>query len=214
MPAMFVSSIACSFSRPHARSPWNIPIEWSEAADCAIEFMLAHSGPTDVLHGRSRTCHSELESLLESARHLSEIWIVYKPTPRLGRNVTFGSDNRETALVSLLVARNRGRVHKRPHVHRTGNPAMECSAMHFGGGQRQDRRIRAIVAEGKNSMTQHEASAVSRGQTISRIVLDLDAKAVCDLSPGCGTCARACIDMGIFYTGITRVAEHCSRLQS
>jgi hypothetical protein len=38
--------------------------------------MLAHSGPTDVLlicDGRSRTCHSELESLLESARHLSEI---------------------------------------------------------------------------------------------------------------------------------------------
>ena len=70
--------------------------------------MLAHSGPTDVLlicDGRSRTCHSELESLLESARHLSEIWVVYTPTPRLGRKVKFGSDNRETALVSLLVAR-------------------------------------------------------------------------------------------------------------
>jgi hypothetical protein len=201
LPARSVSSIACSFSRPHARSPWHIPID-------AIEFMLGHSGPIDVLlicDGRSRTCHSKLESLLESARHLSEIWVVYTPTPRLGRKVTCGSDNREIALVSLPVARSRGRVHKRPHVHRTGNPAMECSAMHFGGRQSQDRRTRAIVAEGKNSMMQHAASAVSRGQTISRIVLDLDAKAVCDLSPGCGTCARACI---------TRVAEHCSRPQS
>jgi len=63
-------------------------------------------------------------------------------------------------------------------------------------------------------MMQHAASVVSWGQTISRIVLDLDAKAVCDLSPGCGTCARAYIDMEIFYTGITRAAEHCSRLQN
>ena len=48
-------------------------------------------------------------------------------------------------------------------------------------------------------MMQHAASAVSRGQTISRIVLDLDAKAVCDLSPGCGTCARACIDGDLLH---------------
>ena len=70
--------------------------------------MLAHSGPSDVLlfcDGRSRACRAKLESLVLSARHLSEIWIVYKPTPRLGRKVTFASDNRETAFVSLPVAR-------------------------------------------------------------------------------------------------------------
>ena len=39
--------------------------------------------------------------------HRPESWIVYTPTPRLGRKVTFGSDNREGAVVFLLVARAR-----------------------------------------------------------------------------------------------------------
>ena len=44
------------------------------------------------------------QSWLESARDLSEIWIAYKPTPRLGKKVPFASDNRETAFVSLPAA--------------------------------------------------------------------------------------------------------------
>ena len=61
------------------------------------------------------------------------------------------------ALAHHILQRCRGGVHIRRHVHKCGNPAMECSAMHFEGRQSQDRRIRTTGAERK-ALTQQAAS--------------------------------------------------------
>ena len=53
------------------------------------------------------SCPQAAWELFGAGRHLAhrpESWIVYTPTPRLGRKVIFGSDNREGAVVFLFVA--------------------------------------------------------------------------------------------------------------
>lgn len=90
-------------------SPWSKPPAWSDTARAAVEFIVAQKGPSDThlfCDGRSRACRRELEALTETDRHVSEIWVVYKPTHRLGRRVSFASDNREV----LLSARDRKSV--------------------------------------------------------------------------------------------------------
>jgi hypothetical protein len=47
-----------------------------------------------------------------------------------------------------------------------------------------------------------------------QFLFDLDAKAVIDMTPGSGACARGCMDMGINYTCIVRSPEHGSWLQN
>ena len=229
---VFVFS-ADSFAE-HLRNPWNSPVEWFEAADCAIEFMLAHSGPSDVLlfcDGRSRACRAKLESLVLSARHMSEIWIVYKPTPRLGRKVTFASDNRETAFVSLPVARTLLPAKQRAEFTGTGEAPTHDST-YTGVDTVPWSALPCISAEDKENIVGFRPTLpyakfydAACGQPLFwaerktvkfwyRLLEDLDAKAVCDLTPGSGMCARACMDLGISYTGITRSPEHGSWLQN
>ena len=47
-----------------------------------------------------------------------------------------------------------------------------------------------------------------------QILVDLDIKAVCDLTPGSGTLASACMQQGTAYFGITRSAAHSSYMQN
>ena len=46
------------------------------------------------------------------------------------------------------------------------------------------------------------------------ILKDVQCKAVFDLTPGSGACARAAMEMGVPYAGVTRCQEHCSWLQN
>jgi hypothetical protein len=96
--------------------PWNTPCEWSSMATVAVEWMLAQKGPSDVLvflDGRSRSCRAKLEAMLTGVKNLSEVWIVYKPSPRLGRKVSWGSDNREVAFIVWPINRSRIPVKER-----------------------------------------------------------------------------------------------------
>ena len=89
-------------------TPWSAVPEWHDHGTALVEFMVGQTGPADVLvfcDGRSRTCRAKLEEMTKSMRRPSEVWVVYKPSPRLGRKVTFASDNREVLLVSLPVPR-------------------------------------------------------------------------------------------------------------
>ena len=229
---VFVFSAEC-FSEAQ-KTPWSSPVEWSEAADSAIDFMCAHSGAADVLlfcDGRSRSCRTKLESLISGARHVSELWIVYTPTPRLGRKVTFGSDNRETAFVSLPVSRTQLSTKQRKEYTAAGELSthdatytgvqtvpwcgLPCIAVEdkakIMGFEPQVPNAKFYDASCGQPLFWQERKTVKFGR---RLLEDLDAKVVCDLSPGSGTCARACMDMGISYTGITRAPEHCSWLQN
>ena len=45
-----------------------------------------------------------------------------------------------------------------------------------------------------------------------RFLVDISAGLVIDLTPGSGALARACLEKGILYVGITREPAHCSWL--
>ena len=47
-----------------------------------------------------------------------------------------------------------------------------------------------------------------------QLLTDLDIKAVCDLTPGSGTLAQACLLEHWNYTGITRTGAHASFMQN
>lgn len=48
----------------------------------------------------------------------------------------------------------------------------------------------------------------------SQLIRDLDGKAIYDLTPGSGTLARACMELGVQYCGVARSADHMSWLQN
>ena len=45
-----------------------------------------------------------------------------------------------------------------------------------------------------------------------KILEDMSARCIVDLTPGAGLCARAAIELGIPYLGITRTPAHCDFL--
>ena len=123
-------------------TPWSAVPEWHDHGTALVEFMVGQTGPADVLvfcDGRSRTCRAKLEEMTKSMRHPSEVWVVYKPSPRLGRKVTFASDNREVLLVSLPVPRvllpvkERREFAGRAKRARTTRPTRVCPPCHGGG---------------------------------------------------------------------------------
>ena len=66
--------------------PWANLSDLTSAADNIINFMLAQTGPHDVVvfcDGRSRASRLHIESLTTKMRHPSELFIIYKPTNRL-----------------------------------------------------------------------------------------------------------------------------------
>ena len=49
---------------------------------------------------------------------------------------------------------------------------------------------------------------------IKRLLIDVHATAVFDLTPGSGACGRACLEMGLQYACLARTPEHASWLQN
>ena len=49
---------------------------------------------------------------------------------------------------------------------------------------------------------------------IKRLLIDVSATAVFDLTPGSGACGRACLEMGFQYACLARTPEHASWLQN
>jgi hypothetical protein len=96
--------------------PCTTPCEWHPMATVVVEWMLTQCGPSDMLvflDGRSHACRTKLETMLVNAKNLSEVWIVYRPSARLGRKVSWGSDNREVAFISWPINRFRIPVKER-----------------------------------------------------------------------------------------------------
>jgi hypothetical protein len=88
--------------------PWGSPAELGGTASELLAWLVAQTGPTDVLifgDGRSVTCRKMLEKAVEACRNLHEAWIVYRPTKRLGRKVAYSSDNKEILKISMPVSR-------------------------------------------------------------------------------------------------------------
>lgn len=219
-------------------APWANPPDWQGSADVAVEWMLSQAGPADVLvfcDGRSRVCRRAIEKASESARNTAEIFVVYAPTPRLGRRVAFGSANCEVMLVSLPVAKVflslRTRSDKFTAVGESSTHDNSYSGVHpvpWAGlplmsvadkarvlGISQDNvelpRQSLFDSTGGIPLYWQERKPAKLWRTIFE---DLQARIVYDLTPGGGMAARAAMEMGITYTGVTRSQEHASWLSN
>ena len=199
--------------------PWATVPSWDETARPTIEWLLTQTGPQDVLDfcdGRSRSWRGKLEELLKEMRHFSEMWVVYQPSPRLGRKVSFGSDNREVILVSTPVARRLLPVRGRAQFGAAGESSTHDSSytgvppLPWGGVPHLSSSDKAKILGHEIEEPPDRLFDTSLGQPLfwaerksngffQRLFQDLSAKVVIDCMPGCGSAGRACLDLGLQY---------------
>jgi hypothetical protein len=224
------------------KAPWSAATPYDESAKPFIEFMLAQAGVGDVLcfmDGRSKAWRRKIEDMMESgnARNAAEVWIIYKSSD--GKNMVskrkscFASDNREVAMLSMPLSRNHLPVKPRTDSCRsagedstyfttyTGVEPLVWSAMQlvsstdkekiFGYPPQTPKLASDSAATPACPLFWQEKKTPSFWTTI---LTDLGAKAVFDCTPGAGSCARACMDMGISYACVAKNQHHSSWLQN
>ncbi len=200
----------------------------------ALEFIMLQKGPSDALlacDGRSRQCRKAIEDGMATARHLSEVWVVFTPTPRLGRKVAWASDNKEALLVSLPVPRTLLHTKDRESFKASGE-ASTHDASYTGVGPAPWASLPFVNGTDKRKIHGFEPNDpkpgvfdTSAGQPLfwaerkpialwRSILQDLDIKAIFDVSPGSGTLARAALELGLSYVGLTRQQEHVAFLNN
>lgn len=166
-------------------------------------------------------------------RHPSEIFVVFRPSPRLGRRVSWASDNKEVLLISTPVSRTQLPVKDRREpfgagcgetsthdATYTGVQTLPWGAMNLAPSQDKARIL------GHDSETPRpQLFDTSLGQPLfwaerkpaalfRALFADLSATAVVDVSPGSGTAARAAAEAGISYVGMGRNAYHVDWLNN
>ena len=214
-------------------APWGNSPDLS-GADVALSWVCSQTGPTDVVllcDGRSRTCRKTLEEAAKDSRHLHEEWIIYKPTKRLGRRVVFGADNKEMLLVSMPVPRTQMTTMPRQEYAAAGEETTH-EATYTGVPTAPWGSLPVMSKEYKQSIMGMSVDVPKDTLFDSALGLPLfwqerktvtcwralmethNARAVFDVTPGCGAAARAAMDLGVQYACVTRCHEHSSWLQN
>ena len=151
---------------------------------------------------------------------------------RLGRKVAFAADSREVILVSTPVPRTQIPVKVRASFGQaageetthdtsyTGVPSMAWQQMPrvsagdkcriWGADAERPRQELFDTTLGQPLLWQERKTPAFWACLLS----DLCVKTVVDLTPGSGSAARACMQLGIPYHGWAKNAEHASWLQN
>jgi hypothetical protein len=213
---------------------WVTLDEYTSAAAPIFEFMLTQLGPADIaiwFDGRSKSWRKQIEKATEDARNQAELWLIHQPSPRLGRKISFASEAREVALVSMPLPRTRLTCKVRTEFVCAGEtsthdttytgvepmpwPAMPMVSIEdkakIHGFEPPLPKPRFFDTTSGLPLFWQERKPISFWQALLK---DMDAKCVFDLTPGSGACARAAMSLGISYTCLCRNAEHNSWLQN
>ena len=211
---------------------------WSELTDvperdleAAMKFMMAQAGPFDILmffDGRNPNNREKMAKLVKPARHQSELWIVYKDQDRRERQVAWGSQNRETAWISLPIPRTQFKVKSREDGTRAGDWATSTHSTAWTNlPMARWRNLPTITMQDKQEAFPHNGSDSTPPPNVWRadqgvpifwqekkpvefwedIINKVDAKMVVDLSPGSGSVGRACMRNGVQY--VAACGSHC-----
>jgi hypothetical protein len=213
--------------------PWVASCQLTAAADPYIEWMLGQAGPSDILlfaDGRSKQARKKLDAAVEKARNMLEMWVVFKPSPRLGRNVSFASDTREQLWVSLPVDRTKFATKARTTFASCGEASTHDST-YTGVGQMPWAAMPLVSSADKESILGVPPASprgrvfdCSMGQPLfwqerkgvefwMQIIRDFDVKAVYDCTPS-STLGRACMASGVFYGAAAKNEAHSSWLNN
>ena len=213
--------------------PWSTPASWSQECAAKATYMLEQQGPSDILvfsDGRSRAVRLELDKLWDKLRHPVEMWVVYLPSPRMGRKVSIASDTREVLYISLPIPRTSWPVTERDTCNAVGEETTHAST-YTGVKPLSWAAMPRVYDADKSTILGHPIQQpkklfdTSVGQPLmwnerrphelwARILVDLKVKLVVDLSPCSGQLARACLDTATCCIAMARNAEHCSWLQN
>ena len=164
-------------------------------------------------------------------RNVHEAWVVYKSDLRFGRRVAFASNNKETVFRSMPIHRTNIGLNPRTDFNASGeNSTYETT--YTGVESVPWASLPLISRISKERLVGHEVEAPAETQDVmdtsvgmplfwqerksctfwQALFKDVNAKAVFDLTPGSGQCARAAMEMGLNYACLARNAEHSSWL--
>ena len=199
----------------------------SPQAEACFEFLKNQQGEYDVVmfcDGRSIKCRRSCEDASKHMRNLHEAWVVHKPTTRsMGRRVAFGADNKETILVSMPIARVKMTAAPRAEFHCAGEETTH-ETTYTGVPTAPWGSLPLLEKSQKQELTGRDPPAskdtvfdASLGMPLfwqerktpdlwKRLLRDVKGKAVFDLTPGSGTLARSCMELGVSYAGVCRSA--------
>ena len=213
-------------------TPWVSPAVWSEAAAWAVNFVAQQRGPADLLcffDGRSRDCRREIEGLTGECRHQTEIFMVYSPTHRLGRRVAWSGNNCEVCLASLPVSKTRLAAKDREGTFNAAGESSTHDTSYTGVQPVPWAGLPLLSIADKAKLLEQPQEHVGQPKQgvfdaaggiplfwqdrkpvslWKKLFDDVQARCVVDLTPGAGLAARAALDRGIPYLGITRTLAH------
>ena len=159
--------------------------------------------------------------------------MLYAPTKRLGRKVSFASDTKETCFLSLPWPRSGLRVQKRDTFNTLGEATTHDATysgvdpLAWGAApklQPKDKQAIMNPAETRDAPVPNwKIYDSTMGLPLFwqerkpysfwvQLLKDLRAKVVFDATPGSGQLARACLELGLTYTGVAKNQQHCKFL--
>ena len=163
--------------------------------------------------------------------------MLYAPTKRLGRKVSFASDSKETCFLSLPCSRTQLALQRRQCFNTLGEATTHDATyigvvpLPWGAAPKMHPGDKQAIMDG------HPAAArdvpvpnwkvydSTMGLPLFwqerkpktfwvQLLRDLRAKVVFDATPGSGQLARACLELGLAYTGVAKNQQHCKFLNS
>ena len=163
--------------------------------------------------------------------------MLYAPTKRLGRKVSFASDSKETCFLGLPCSRTQLALQRRQCFNTLGEatphdatyigvvplPWGAAPKMHPGDKQAimDDHPAAARDVPVLNWKVYDSTMGLPffwqerKPKTFWVLLLrDLRAKVVFDATPGSGLLARACLELGLAYTGVAKNQQHSKFLNS
>jgi hypothetical protein len=197
--------------------------------------MVSQQGPSDVLimaDGRSVTCRKMLEKAAEGCRNLHEAWIIYRPWKRIRRKMAYASANKEILKISMPVGRQFMSAIARDDGYNACGEETTYDTSYSGVESVAWASLPRLTAQGKESILGYTPDVPSERmfdlsggmplfwqerKTVKfwmSLLSSYKAKAVLDLTPGSGACARAAMELGLHYSCFCRNAEHACWLRN
>lgn len=222
-------------------SPWGgatVPATKPAELGTLVEWALDQQvGPADFVlafDGRHRDNRRELDTKMSRKQHTVELWVLYKMEQRNageGQLHALTAWNREVCFVSLPAARNRLETKERAASEFAACGETTTFYTSYSGVPLQSTRglpkiaaaekskIFPDVAPGKDATVTAAGVPLFWGEGKSStfwssILHDFDIASVCDLTPGSGQLAEACLQKGCQYVGMVASEVHLSWLQN
>ena len=218
-------------------TPWVTDTDWTDIHKQTFLAATTPTGPGDVsviFDGGNRTVHRAMEDMVEANKwlHSSMITLVFKAPKKPatgGRLNLFSRQNVENGWVQARFSSNKWKVKERKDFNVAGE-ADSYDASYSGIPYRSRYSLpllplkeREVIVGAAPSPVAGLFNVAERGHPFSwkekkpikwygRLLTDISAGLVIDLTPGSGALARACLEAGIQYVGICRKAEHASWL--